>query len=32
MTTRRTFIALLGGTATWPFTARAQPRSEVVGR
>jgi putative ABC transport system substrate-binding protein len=28
---RRDFITLLGGTAAWPFAARAQPRRPVIG-
>ncbi|MFZ0094773.1 MAG: ABC transporter substrate-binding protein, partial [Pseudolabrys sp.] len=28
---RRDFIALLVGTAAWPLTVRAQPKSALVG-
>ena len=27
---RREFISLLGGAATWPLSARAQPTDKIV--
>jgi hypothetical protein len=31
MRNRREFITLLGGTATWPLTARAQQKLPTIG-